>query len=248
MDLMGKVAIITGAGAGIGKATAFLLAKQGVIVCCNSLSKSAGKVVDMIQQARGTAYFFQADVSQEADVKTFIQQVIAQLGKIDILFNNAGIVIPGEISTLSLQEWDRTMEVNVRSVFLMSKYCLPYLKQSQGVIINNSSSVAFKGVKDRAAYTASKGAVLALTKAMAAECIPFQVRVNAICPGTTETPSLERRMAQFEDPAEAKSSFIARQPLQRLGNPQEIAEGVVFLIQNDFCTGTSLIVDGGMTI
>ncbi len=205
-------------------------------------------MVEEIKKEGKEAIFVQGDVSKEKDAKKIINETVKAFGKIDILFNNAGIVIPGKIDTMSTEDWDRTMEVNVRSVYLMSKHALPYLKKTKGTIINNSSSVALKGVKDRAAYTASKGAVLSLTRAMAADYIEEGIRVNAICPGTTDTPSLTRRLAQFEDPEKARKEFIARQKMGRLGTPEEIAEGVLFLACNTFTTGTSLSIDGGMTM
>jgi meso-butanediol dehydrogenase/(S,S)-butanediol dehydrogenase/diacetyl reductase len=246
--LEGKVAIITGAGAGIGEATAILFAKEGAKVCCNSLSESAKRIVKKIISEGGEALFIQADVSIEADAQKIVDKTVEEFGKIDILFNNAGIVLPGNIENTSTDDWDKTMMVNVRGIYLVSKYALPYLKKNQGTIINNSSVLALKGVKDRLAYSASKGAVLSMTKAMAADLIEKKVRVNAVCPGTTDTPSLAERLSQFDDPKEARREFIARQKMGRLGKPEEIAEGVLFLALNEFCTGISLSIDGGMTI
>jgi NAD(P)-dependent dehydrogenase (short-subunit alcohol dehydrogenase family) len=249
MRLNGKVAIITGAGAGIGEATAILFAKEGAIICCNSLSESAKRTAEKINSIGGKAIFIQADVSIEEDAKRIINETIKKFQKIDILFNNAGIVIGGAIHTTSIEDWDKIMAVNVRGIFLVSKYAIPYLKKTHGVIINNSSSVAFKGVKNRAAYTASKGAVLSMTKAMAMDYLEDKIRVNAICPGTTETPSLEKRLrAEEGNYEEVKAQYVARQYMGRLGKPEEIAEGVLFLVLNEFCTGVSLLVDGGMTM
>jgi len=249
MKLSGKVAIITGAGAGIGEATAVLFAQNGAKVCCNSLSDSAMKVVEKIKNSGGDAIFAQADVSFEEQAKNIIEKTIEAYGKIDVLFNNAGIVLGGAIDTISTEDWDRTMAVNVRGIYLVSKYAIPYLKKTQGVIVNNASSVAFKGVPNRAAYTASKGAVLSMTRAMAADYIDNKIRVNAICPGTTDSPSLEQRIRErggnYE---EVRQQYIVRQRLGRLGTPEEIAEGVLFLATNEFCTGVSLLVDGGMTM
>lgn len=249
MKLQGKVAIITGAGAGIGEATAILFSKEGAKVCCNSLSKSALRVVEKINNSKGEAIFVQADVSIEDQAKLIIEKTIEIYGKIDIVFNNAGIVLGGAIDTISTEDWDRTMAVNVRGIYLVSKYAIPYLKKTQGVIVNNSSSVAIKGVPDRAAYTASKGAVLSMTRAMAADYIDDKIRVNAICPGTTDSASLEQRIrnrgGNYE---EVRKKYIARQRIGRLGTPEEIAEGVLFLATNKFCTGVSLLVDGGMTM
>ena len=249
MKLKDKVAIITGAGAGIGKATAFLFANEGAKVICNSLSDSARNVVDKIKTSGGDAAFIQADVAIEDQAKKIISESIERYGRIDILFNNAGIVLGGAIDTISTEDWDRTMAINVRGIYLVSKYAIPYLKKTQGVIINNASSVAFKGVKDRAAYTASKGAVLSMTRAMAMDYLEDKIRVNAICPGTTDTPSLVQRIrnkgGNYE---EVRQQYIARQRIGRLGTPEEIAEGVLFLVLNEFCTGVSLLVDGGMTM
>jgi len=248
MKLLNKIAIITGAGAGIGEATALLLAKEGAKVCCNDISESALKVVEKIKASKGNAIYVKADISQEEDVKELIDRTIEAYRKIDILFNNAGIVLSGRIDNTSTVDWDKTIAINLRSVYLVSKHAIPYLQKTKGTIINNASSVALKGVKDRAAYTASKGAVLSLTRAMAMDYIDIPIRVNSVSPGTTDTPSLAKRLAAFDDPEKARAMFIARQPLGRFGTPNEIAEGVLFLATNEFCTGINLSIDGGMTI
>jgi NAD(P)-dependent dehydrogenase (short-subunit alcohol dehydrogenase family) len=249
MKLKNKVAIITGAGAGIGEATALLFANEGAKVCCNSVSESAKKVAEKINSDGGEAIFVQSDVSIEEDAKKIVDETIKAFGKVDILFNNAGIVLGGSLDTMSTEDWDKTMAVNVRGVYLLTKYTVPHLKKTQGVIINNSSSVAFKGVKDRAAYTASKGAVLSMTRAMAMDYLDEKIRVNVICPGTTESASLERRIrSKGGNYEEVKAQYISRQRMGRLGKPEEIAEGVLFLVLNEFCTGVSLLVDGGMTM
>ena len=248
MKLKGKVAIITGAGVGIGEATALLFAREGASVCVNSVSESGLKVVKKINKAGGEAFWVRCDVSREDDAKNIIDETIKAFGRLDILFNNAGIVAQGSVETCSIDDFDRNMAVNVRGVFLCSRYALPHLKKTKGTIINCSSSVALKGVADRAAYTASKGAVHSMTRAMAMDHIKDGIRVNAICPGTTDTPSLKERLTQKGDYEEVRKLYIARQPLGRLGEPEEIAEGVLFLALNNFCTGISLSIDGGMTI
>ncbi|MHA1452018.1 MAG: SDR family NAD(P)-dependent oxidoreductase [Promethearchaeota archaeon] len=249
MRLEGKVAIITGAGAGIGEATAKLLAKEGAKVVCCSLSDSAKRVSDAINESGGSTLFIQGDVADEQVCRNIIESTISEFGRINILFNNAGMVLA--IDTVhgnTVEDWDRVMAVNVRSIFLLSKFAIPHLKKTKGTIVNNSSVLALKGVKNRAVYSASKGAISALTKAMAMDYMDDGIRVNAICPGTTDTKSLAKRLAKSDDPEQARRDFVARQPMKRLGTPKELAEAVMFLVTNQFTTGINLSVDGGMTI
>ena len=248
MKLDGKVAIVTGAGAGIGEATARLFAAEGARVVCNSITDSASRVEAGIRHDRGEATFVQGDVSEVHDAQRIINTAVDTYGKLDILVNNAGIVLPGRVDDMSLEDWERTMAVNVTGVYLLSKYAIPHLKKTRGVIVNTSSVLALKGVKNRAAYSASKGAIVSLTKAMAADYMEDGIRVNSICPGTTDTPSLAHRLSQFPDPEEARKQFIARQPMGRLGTSEELAEGILYLVLAEFATGISLSVDGGMTI
>lgn len=248
MKLKGKVAIITGAGAGIGEATALLFANEGASICCNSLSSSGSRVAEKITEMGHSAFFVKGDVSKVQVCEKIIETTIQRFQKLDILFNNAGIVIPGSIDTLAVEDWDRTMNVNLRSIYLMSKFAIPYLKESKGTIINTASSVALKGVKNRAAYTASKGAIVSLTRAMAMDYMDDAVRVNCVSPGTTDTPSLTKRLSQSVDPVVARQEFITRQPMKRFGTAAEVAEGVLYLALAEFCTGISLSIDGGMTI
>ena len=248
MRLKGKVAIVTGSGAGIGEATARLLAREGAKVVCNDLSEQAARVPKEIKQAGGEAVFIQGDVSIAEEARGIVIKAIEIYKQLDIVCNIAGVVIPGRVDNTNDSDWDKTMAVNARGTYMVSKFAVPYLKETQGVIVNTGSSVALKGVKDRAAYTASKGAVVSLTRAMAADYVEDRIRVNCICPGTTDTPSLAQRISQLPDPESARKQFISRQPLGRFGRPEEIAEGILFLIVNDFCTGTILSVDGGMTV
>ncbi len=246
MKLAGKVAIITGAAAGIGEATAVLFASEGAKVVLSDIVPCKG--VETIKATGGETMYVKCDVSREDDAKRLIDETIARFGRLDILHNNAGIVVAGSIDTSSIDDFDRTMAINVRGTWLCSLYAIPHLKKTKGVIINCSSSVAIKGVTNRAAYSASKGAVLSLTKAMAMDHIAEGVRVNAILPGTTDTPSLAIRLAQTGNTDEARKQITARQPMGRLGKSEEIAEGILLLATNEFCTGTCLSIDGGMTV
>ncbi len=246
MKLAGKIAIITGAAAGIGEATAILFAQEGAKVVLSDIVPCRG--VETINESGGEAVYIKCDVAKEDDVKRLIDETIARFGRLDILHNNAGIVVAGGIDNCTVAEFDKTMAINVRGTWLCSLYAIPHLKASKGVIINCSSSVAIKGVANRAAYSASKGAVLSLTKAMAMDHIADGIRVNAILPGTTDTPSLAVRLIQTGNAEEARKQITARQPMGRLGRPEEIAEGILLLAANEFCTGTCLSIDGGMTV
>lgn len=243
-----KVAIITGAGAGIGKATALLLAEHGAKVVCNDISDTVNTTVREIKVQDGEALSYQGDVSNPKIAQAIINQAISEFQQIDILFNNAGIVVPGRVDNTSVEAWDKTMRVNVRSVFLMSKLALPYLIKTKGVIINNSSCLALKGAKDRLAYTASKGAILSMTRALATDIAKFGIRVNAICPGVVDSPSFRQRVAQTEDPEATLARFATMQPLGRISKPKEIAESVLYLISSEYSEGTILSVDGGITM
>ena len=231
MRFEGKVALVTGAGVGIGRATAIRFAEEGAKVGINSLTPAHGQeTLRKVQEVGGEGLYIQGDVSCAAEAERAVAETVKAFGRLDILFNNAGIVIPGRIDNTSEEDWDRTMAVNLKGVFLTSKYAIPEMrKNGGGVIIHNASVAALKGVKDRAPYSASKGGVWALTKAMAADYISDNIRVNCICPGTTYTPSLQQRIDAFPDPEAALSSFISRQPMGRLGTEEEIAAAVLYL-------------------
>ena len=248
MNLEGKVAIVTGAAAGIGEATAILFAQNGANVVCTDISDSGLIVASTIQSMGHESVFVKGDVSKIKSTEQIVSEAIDTYGQLDILVNNAGIVIPGRVDNTSPEDWDRTMAVNVRGVYLLSKFSIPYLRKTRGVIINVASAVALMGAKDRAAYPASKGALVSLTRAMAVDYMEDKIRVNCICPGTTDTPSLKDRLAKLPDPEAARKQFIERQPLRRFGRPEEIAEGILYLAKAEFCTGTCLSVDGGMAI
>ena len=252
MRFRGKVVLITGAGVGIGRAAAVRFGKEGAKVAINSLTPTNGQeTLRLLQAARGQGIYIQGDVSITADARRIVEETVKAFGRIDILVNNAGIVLPGRVDNISEEDWDRTIAVNLKGVYLVSKYTIPEMRKiGGGVIVLNASVVAIKGVKDRGAYTASKGGVLALTKAMAADYLSENIRVNCVCPGTTYTPSLERRIQAFADPEKARVDFIARQPMGRLGKDEEIAAAILFAASDEaaFMTGANIAIDGGMTI
>lgn len=248
MKLKDKITIVTGVGAGIGESTARLFAREGADVAGNDILSEAESVIDSIRSDGGNSIFVKGDVSDTHAAEQIIASTIDAYGRLDILVNNAGIVLPGRVDNTSPEDWDRTMAVNVRGPYLLSKFAYPHLKETQGSIIHVASVAALMGIGNRAVYTASKGALTSLTRAMAMDYKEDRVRVNCICPGTTDTPSLAERLSQLPDPEVARKQFIERQPLGRLGTPDEIAEGILYLALAEFCTGTILSVDGGMSL
>ena len=252
MRLMGKVAIVTGAAAGIGRASALLFAREAAKVAAADLDSSGiESLVREVAAAGGEALAVQADVSKADEVARTVRTVLEHFGRIDILFNNVGIVPRGKIHVISEAEWDRTMAINVKSMYLMCREVIPvFLEHGGGVILNTSSAVALRSVPDRVAYSTSKGAVLALTRSMAIDYVRDRIRVNCLCPGTVDTPSFRQRMAAFPDPKEALRQFIARQPMGRLGTADEVAQAALYLVSDEaqFVTGVAFPIDGGMAI
>lgn len=241
--LDGKVALITGAGSGIGRATALLLAKEGAKVTVVDRFPAGGrKTVRMIEEAGGEAMFIKADVSRSADVEKMVKTTVDTYGRIDILYNNAGILgtyAPAVHTTE--EEWDSIIDTNLKGVFLGAKYAIPAMvNQGGGVIINTGSTSGILGVAGMPAYSASKAGVIQLTKVMALECANLNIRVNCICPGGIRTPMVR------DIPEE---TFRKGQPVGRAGRPEEIAQAVLYLASDDasFATGAVLVVDGGVT-
>ena len=189
-----KVALITGSGSGIGKSTALLFAQEGAAVIVNDLNKEAGnETVEQIRSEGGQALFIQADVTDPSSVQKMVQTALTEFGRIDILFNNAGISGVGRLHEIEPEDWDKIMSVNVKGVYLPSKYVVTHMmERKSGVIINMSSCIAEIGLARRASYAATKGAVLALTKSMQVDYAPYNIRVNALLPGTIFTPFVEK--------------------------------------------------------
>ena len=252
MKLQDKTAIITGAAAGIGAASAALFAKEGARVVAVDIDRDLlSQVSGQIERTGGECLAVTADVSRREDVENVVRSATQQFGSIDILFNNAGIVPIGKLETLSEEEWDRAMAINVKSMYLFCHAVIPKMKaQGGGVILNTASATALRAVVDRACYTATKAAVVGLTKSMALDYVRDNIRVNCLCPGTVETPSLARRLAQLSDPAEGRKNFIARQPMGRFGTADEIAQAALYLVSPaaEFVTGVAFAIDGGLSI
>ena len=250
MRLKDKVAIITGAAQGIGKASAITFAREGAQVLVADIQKELGNLaVEEINRSGGNALFFHADVSKRDDNHRMVQACIKQFGKVDILFCNAGMTLPKLITDTKEEEINSLLDINVKSLVYATQSAIPLmLNQGYGVMIFTASKAGLIGQKRSAVYCASKGAVLALTKAMAADLLEDGIRVNAVLPGVTNSPSLAVRINESPDPEATRKELISRQPLKRIADPKEIAEAVLFLTKNEFCTGTALFIDGGMTI
>ncbi len=248
-ELESKVAIVTGAASGIGQATSELFAQHGATVALLDVDEARGAALAAEQRSRGfSSRYFHCDVANEQHVQGTVDGVCAAFGRIDILFNNAGITRRASVVETTADEWDRVVAVNLRGVFLMSKYTIPVMAAgSGGAIVNTSSGWGLVGGRDAASYCATKGAVVNLTRAMAMDHADQNIRVNCICPGDTETAMLTEECRQLGREAQAFLSESADRPLKRIGNPEEIAEAVLFLVspRASFVTGTTLVVDGG---
>lgn len=251
MRLLDKIAVITGGGSGIGKATARLFAKEGAFVIITDINRENGQgTVSEIEEHGGKSAFFEVDVANPGSVESAIHQIIETYQKIDILFNNAGISNVGRVDEVEPDVWDRIMSVNVKGVYLPSKYTLPYMmEQKSGVVINMSSCAAEMGLAKRAAYSATKGAVLALTKAMQVDYAPYHIRVNALLPGTILSPFVEDYLkTSYDDPEVAIENIKKRQLSGDLGRPEDVAKAALFLASDEssFMMGSPLYIDGGV--
>jgi NAD(P)-dependent dehydrogenase (short-subunit alcohol dehydrogenase family) len=248
-QLDGKIALITGAASGIGRATALLFAREGASVVLTDINESAGQTVAAeITQHNGRAMFEPGDVTGTSDCQRVVDNAVSEFGAIHILFNNAGIIRRASVVELSEADWDRVMAVNVKSIFLMSRQVIPIMAEAGGgCIINTASGWGLAGGPRAAVYCASKGAVVLLTKAMAIDHGPQHIRVNCICPGDTDTAMLRNEAQQLGEPNEKFLAEGAKRPLGRVGQPEEIAQAALYLASDasSFVTGTALVVDGG---
>jgi len=247
--LRGEVALITGGASGIGRATALLFALEGAAIAIIDLQETAGRAVaNEIVRSGGRSIFLRVDVTSNADCRQAVQRTLSEFGGLHVLFNNAGIIRRASVVELEEEDWDRVMNVNVKSMFLMSKHAIPVMARAGGgVIINTASGWGLAGGPRAAAYCASKGAVVQLTRAMAIDHAPENIRVNCICPGDTDTPMLRNEAQQLGVPSEQFLTEAARRPLRRIGRPEDVAHAALYLASDAsaFVTGTALVVDGG---
>jgi NAD(P)-dependent dehydrogenase (short-subunit alcohol dehydrogenase family) len=252
MRLADKVTIITGAGGGMGRVAARMFAKEGARVVVAEFGEAAGReTVDLVKGDGGEATFVKVDVADEASAKEMVDHAVATYGRLDVLYNNAGVMPEADHSVIDtdVATWDQVMAVNVRGVFLGCKYAIPAMEATGGgSIINIASFVALVGCSvPQDAYTASKGALLSLTRSLAVQFAPKGIRTNAICPGPVETPLLMDWLVKDE---EAKRIRLARNPTGRFGKPEEIVHMAVYLASDEsrWTNGASLVVDGGITV
>ena len=242
-----RVAFVTGAGSGIGRATAIELGSRGYRVSVTDRD---------LPQAKETASYvpdaltLELDVRHPHEVDGAVSETLGWAGRIDVLVNNAGINSPHTALDTPIELWDDVFAVNVRGMFLCSKAVLPHMiARGSGVIVNMASASSLVGMSERAAYGASKGAVLSLTRCLALDHVRQGIRVNCVCPGSIDTPWVERLIARSDDPSGSMAEIVERQPMGRLGTAEEIAKAVAYLASDDaaYVTGTALVVDGGWT-
>ena len=256
LRLSGKVAVITGGSSGIGRATAYLFAREGAKVVIAARSQEKGEeAAKRIRGDGGEAIYIKADVSIYSDVKNLIDSTAQKYGKIDVLFNNAGIAVINSLVDTTEKEWDDTIDINLKSVFLCSKCVVPHMiKNGKGSIVNTSSIYGLTGGPYYSAYTASKGGVTLLTKAMALELAQYNIRVNCICPANIMTDMVRNEIQiwarrEGKSVKEVEAHMADMQAIKRVPGPEEVAPAVLFLASDDssFITGAALTIDGGYT-
>lgn len=248
MRLNEKVCIVTGGASGIGRATCLLFAREGAKVVVADIAGAAAS--EVAKECGRDAIAIVVDVANRTSVRAMVDETVRRFGRIDVLVNNAGYGFKANVVDCDEDEWDKLIAVNLNGVFYGCKYAIPIMRaQGGGAIVNTSSALGSVGVRDRAPYCATKGAINALTRAMALDHVGENIRVNCIAPGSVETPIINSVMAVTPDPAALRRQLEARQAMQRMGSPEEIAYGILYLAcdESSFVTGSTLTVDGGWT-
>ncbi|MBI2843267.1 MAG: SDR family oxidoreductase [Armatimonadetes bacterium] len=251
MDFTGKVVVITGGAKGIGKGCAKVFCERKASVAIVDWDAAAGNAArDDLITAGGSAVFIEADISTSEGVKRMVTETLAAFGRINVLVNNAGTHISKNILDQTEEEWDRVQRINLKSYFLCSKYALPELIKTKGSIVNMSSMVGVIGQSKAAAYSATKGGIVAMSKGMALDMAPYGVRVNVVCPGWVQTPLVEDWFNQQPDPEAARNYIYSVHPLGRIATVEEVGKAVAFLAGDDasFVTGVALPVDGAVSL
>ncbi len=252
MRLRNKVAIITGAGSGIGRTTALLFSEEGAQVAIVEIDEERGQdTVDMIRGKGEEALLVPTDITDSSQIKSMVNKVIETYGKMNILVNNAGLYLQGDAISTNEKQWDKIMMVNLRAAFLCCKYCIPQMIESKGgVVINVSSEAGIVAIKNQVAYNTSKAGLISLTKSIALDFASQNIRANCVCPGTTQTPLVASVLAKQADPERARREVEKVRPANRLGKPEEIAYGILYLASDEssYATGAVLSIDGGYTV
>lgn len=243
MELAEKIAIVTGGNSGIGKAICELFALEGARIVAVDISYD-----DSIKNSNDNIVSFRADVRDEAQMCEVVEKTVDKFGRIDILCNNAGVELMKAMTEITVEEWDKVIDTNLKGTFLLSKLVIPHmLERGEGCIVNTASQVGLVGAEKYTAYCASKGGVIQLTKAMALEYAKNGIRVNCVCPGATDTSMVHREIHLEPNADAARKAMVEKHPLGRLAKPEEVAQAALFLAsqRSSFVTGANLVVDGG---
>jgi NAD(P)-dependent dehydrogenase (short-subunit alcohol dehydrogenase family) len=251
MRFEGKVAVVTGAASGIGRAAAVAFAREGAAVVIVDKDREQGEeVAREIQEQGGAALYVHTDITQETEVQAMVEHVTGHWGRLDVLVNNAGIYYQADVVHTPSDVWNSVLDVNLTGAFLCTKHAVTAMvRGGGGAVINVASEAALVGIKGQVAYNVSKGGMIALTRSCAVDLAEQGIRVNCVCPGTTETPLVREAVNRAPDPVAARRALEEIRPLNRLGKPEEIASAILYLASSEvgYATGAILSVDGGYT-